>query len=143
MSGNKVLAVDLGEKRIGIAVSDDDRIIARPVGVITHISRIRDVEAILSIAEINEVNHILIGQSLGENGEETRQSRHATRFMQALLEVSEIPVTLWDESFSTQDARSTRVEMRVSRENRRGHLDELAAVIILQSYLDTLRKDES
>jgi putative Holliday junction resolvase len=59
--------------------------------------------------------------------------------LQGLQKQTQIPVILWDESFSTQDARATRIELGVSRKKRAGHMDELAAVIILRSYLDANR----
>jgi putative Holliday junction resolvase len=142
MTGNRIIALDLGEKRIGIAISDPDRIIASPMCVVNHVSRKTDVDAVLRIVKENEANHVVIGNALGENGEETRQSRHAQRFLEAMHAVSDLPVTLWDESFSTNTAQATRVNMGVSREKRRGHLDDLAAAIILQSYLDALRDSE-
>jgi putative Holliday junction resolvase len=143
MTNRCVLALDLGEKRIGIAISDPDKIIAAPYGVIKHISRKIDAAMVLQIADDNSVNTIVIGQALGENGEETRQSRHAQRFMNALSEESNLTIALWDESYSTKTARMTRVTMGVNQKNRRGHLDDLAATIILQSYLEAHRELEN
>ena len=140
MTGSRVLALDLGEKRIGIAISDPSKTIATPFGVITHVSRKIDAALVLQIAEENSVDTIVIGQALGENGEETRQSRHAQRFMKGLSEESNIKITLWDESYSTNTARMTRVAMGVNQKNKRGHLDDLAATIILQSYLEVLHE---
>ena len=136
MTSSRVLALDLGEKRIGIAISDPNRIIATPYGVITHVSRRIDAAQILQIAVENGVDTIVVGQALGEDGEETRQSRHSQQFMKALSEDSKLVIVVWDESYSTKTARKTRVAMGVTRKNRRGHLDDLAATIILQSYLD-------
>src|SRR6266487_3234369 len=84
----------------------------------------------------NEVALIVIGQSYDEEGKPNLAGRRAARFSEALKEQTQIPVILWDESFSTQDARATRIEMGVSRKKRAGHMDELAAVMILRSYLD-------
>ncbi len=143
MTGSRVLALDLGEKRIGIALSDPGRIIATPYGVIPHVSRKIDIAMVLQIADENCVNTIVIGQALGENGEETRQSRHAQRFMKALCEESNLTINLWDESFSTKTAQRSRVAMGVNQKNRRGHFDDLAATIILQSYLEAHRELEN
>jgi len=143
MTMGRVLALDLGEKRIGISISDPGGIIATPFGVIQHVSKRIDAALILQIASENEVNTIVIGEALGENGEETRQSRHAQLFMKALSEESKLEMTLWDESYSTRIAQLTRAAMRVTRKNRRGHLDDLAATIILQSYLDAQREPEN
>jgi putative Holliday junction resolvase len=143
MTGSRVLALDLGEKRIGIAISDLSKTIATPFGVITHVSRKIDVALVLQIAEEKNVDTIVIGQALGENDEETRQSRHAQRFMKALSEESNMKITLWDESYSTNTARMTRVAMGVNQKKRRGHFDDLAATIILQSYLEVLNELEN
>jgi putative Holliday junction resolvase len=67
----------------------------------------------------------------------TRANQRAVRLAEAIRQQSDLPVLLWDESGSTQTARQVRIEMGVSRRNRRGHLDDLAATIILQSYLDS------
>lgn len=143
MTGSRVLALDLGEKRIGIAISDPDGIIATPFGVIQHVSRKIDSALVLQFAEENGVNTIVIGQALGESGEETRQSRHAQRFMNSLIEESNIKITLWDESYSTKSARLARAAMGVNQKNRRGHLDDLAATVILQSYLEAQHELEN
>lgn len=143
MNDGRVLAIDLGEKRIGIAISDPSRIIATPFGVIKHVSRRIDAALILQIAGENDVNTIVIGEALGEQSEETRQSRHAQLFMKALGEESQLAITLWDESYSTKTAQITRAAMGVTLKNRRGHLDDLAATIILQSYLDAQRESEN
>ncbi len=140
MNNGRVLALDLGEKRIGIAISDPGGIIATPYDVIKHVSRRIDIALILQIASENDVNTIVIGEARGEDGEETRQSRHAQLFMKVLSDESQHLITLWDESYSTRTARMTRAAMGVTRKNRRGHLDDLAATIILQSYLDAQRE---
>jgi len=80
---------------------------------------------------------IVIGQSFDEEGNPNLAGRRAARFAEALKEQTNIPVELFDESFSTQDARATRIEMGVSRKKRAGHMDELAAVMILRSYIDS------
>ncbi len=143
MTSGRVLALDLGEKRIGIAISDPDGVIASPYGVIRHVSRRIDAAWILQIASENEVNTIVIGEALDENGEETRQSRHAQLFRKALAEESQFAIFLWDESYSTRTAQLSRAAMGVTRKNRRGHLDDLAATIILQTYLDAQREQEN
>ena len=79
---------------------------------------------------------IVIGQSFDEDGQPNLAGRRAARFAEALQSQTDIPIQLWDESFSTQKARATRIQMGVSRKQRSGHLDEIAATVILQSYLD-------
>jgi putative Holliday junction resolvase len=135
----RILAVDHGEKRIGLAISDPNGTIASPLKVIEHISRMMDAAQVAALAHENDVGLILIGQSFDEEGNPNAAGRRAARFAEALRVQTQIPIQLWDESFSTQDARSTRIEMGVSRKKRAGHLDELAAVMILKSYLESIR----
>ena len=133
----RVLAVDHGEKHIGLALSDPTATIASPLKVIKHVSRLMDAAQVANLASENEAGLIVIGQSFDEEGRPNLAGRRAAKFAESLKQQTHIPVILWDESFSTQDARAARIEMGVSRKKRAGHLDELAAVIILRSYLDT------
>ncbi len=132
----RILAVDHGEKRIGLALSDPNAILASPLKVIEHVSRLVDAAQVADLAAQNEVGLIVIGQSFDEEGQPNLAGRRAARFAEALQTQTQIPVRLWDESFSTQDARATRIAMGVGRKQRGGHLDELAAVMILRSYLE-------
>ena len=133
----RILAVDHGEKRIGLAISDPTATIASPLKVIEHISRTLDAAQVAHLASENEVGLIVIGQSFDEEGRPNLAGRRAAKFAEALQAQTNIPVLLWDEAFSTQDARATRIEMGVSRKQRGGHLDELAAVMILRSYIES------
>jgi len=137
----RVLAVDHGEKRIGLAISDLTGTIANPLAVIQHISRAVDAAQVATIAAENEAGLIVIGQSFDEDGQPNLAGRRAARFAGALQEQTDLPVELWDESFSTQKARAARIQMDVSRKQRGGHLDEIAATVILQSYLDAHLRD--
>jgi putative Holliday junction resolvase len=133
----RILAVDHGEKRIGLALSDPTATIASPLQVIKHVSRLLDAAQVANLANENEVGLIVIGQSFDEEGNPNLAGRRAAKFAEALKEQTNIPIELFDESFSTQDARATRIEMGVSRKKRSGHMDELAAVMILRSYIES------
>jgi putative Holliday junction resolvase len=135
----RILAVDHGEKHIGLAISDPTATIAGPLKVIEHISRLMDAAQVANLATENEVALIVIGQSYDEEGKPNLAGRRAAKFAEVLKEQTQIAVVLWDESFSTQEARAARIEMGVSRKKRAGHMDELAAVMILKSYLDANR----
>jgi putative Holliday junction resolvase len=132
----RILAVDHGEKRIGLAISDPTGTIANPLSVIQHVSRAIDAAQVAAIATEQETGMIVIGQSFDEDGQPNLAGRRAARFAEALQGQTDIPIQLWDESFSTQKARAARIQMGVSRKQRAGHLDEIAATVILQSYLD-------
>ncbi len=79
---------------------------------------------------------IIVGQALDDEGNETPSARHAARLAAAIRCQTETPVEMWDESGTTRAARSAYIQMGVSRRKRSGHLDQIAATIILQTYLD-------
>jgi len=132
----RILAVDPGEKRIGLAISDPTATIAQPLTVLKHISRPVDAAAIAEIARQNQVGLIIVGTTMDDDGLPIPRSRQAERLADALHLQSDLPVQLWDESFSTQEARIARIAMGTTRKKRTGHLDDLAATVILQSFLD-------
>ena len=136
----RILAVDHGEKRIGLALSDATATIASPLNVVEHISRAMDAAQVADIASHNDVRLIVIGQSFDEEGNPNPAGRRAGRFADELKNQTNVPIELWDEAFSTQDARAARIELGVSRKKRAGHQDAFAAVVILQSYLEAHRK---
>lgn len=135
----RILAIDHGEKRIGLALSDTTATIASPLKIIEHISRVIDAAQVADLATQNNVTLIVIGQSFDEEGHPNPAGRRAARFADELKNQTNLPVEMWDESFSTQDARSARIELGVSRKKRSGHQDAFAAVVILQSYLESNR----
>jgi len=135
----RILAIDHGEKRIGLALSDPTQTIASPLKVIKHVSRMIDAAQVAEIANQNDVELIIIGQSLDEDGKPNMAGRRAGRFADELKNQTNIPIEMVDESFSTQIARAARIELGVSRKKRAGHQDEYAAVVILQNYLETKR----
>ncbi|GAB4505171.1 MAG: Holliday junction resolvase RuvX [Anaerolineales bacterium] len=136
----RILAVDHGEKRIGLAISDPSGSIANPLTVIPHASRAIDAAQVAALAAEHEAGRIVVGQSFDEAGRPNLAGRRAARFAEALRQQTDLPVELWDEAFSTQMARAARIQMGVSRNKRAGHLDEMAATVILQSYLDAQRE---
>ncbi len=132
----RVLGVDHGEKRIGLAISDPTGTFARPLSVLRHVSRVVDTASVAALAADNQAELIVIGQSFDENGTPSFEGRRSARFAEVLKSQTTLPVVLWDESLTTQDARSARIRIGASRKDRAGHLDELAATVLLQSYLD-------
>jgi putative Holliday junction resolvase len=134
----RVIAVDPGEKRLGIAVSDPSGTIARPLAVLNHVSYEDNAARIVRIAQEQEAGMILIGQSLDMDGNPTVQGKRASRLADVIRRKTDLKVELWDESFSTQDARSIRIRMGASRKKRSGHLDDVAAAVTLQSFLDAM-----
>jgi len=136
VEGNRILAVDPGEKNLGIAVSDLTGTIANPLTVLDHRSREEDAQRIINLAEDQGAKKIIIGQALNWDGSLSFQARKAVRLSAALQEHSSIPIVLWNEFGSTQTAQDAQQAMGISRRRKGGPLDDLAATVILQSYLD-------
>lgn len=132
----RILAVDPGDVHIGLAISDPTGTIANPLQVLNHVSRLVDAAGIARLAQENGVELIVVGQAFDEEGLPNLSGRKASRLAEAIQTQTSIPVRLWDESGSTQAARSARIALGVRRSKRRGHMDDLAAVVILQTYLD-------
>ena len=132
----RVLAVDPGDVRIGLAVSDPLGIIANPLQVLKHISRNENARRIANIAAEKEAVMIVVGQPLDSYGEVGPAAKKSARLARAIQKFTETEVVLWDESGTTKAAQRAYIEMNVPKKKRRGHLDHIAATIILQSYLD-------
>jgi putative Holliday junction resolvase len=140
----RILAVDPGSKNLGIALSDPTGTIANPLTVLKHVSRHANAAAILEIAEKNDVQVIVVGQSLDQAAQPTFEGRRAARLAAEIQSLpNEIEVILWDESFSTIEAQQARLALGSPRRKRKGHLDDLAATVILQSYLDAHHEQQS
>ena len=138
----RVLAVDPGEKRIGVAVSDLSRTIANPLTVVLHVSRMVDAATIAQLAADQDAALIVVGMPLDEDGLVGFAGRRSERLAEAIRQQTDLPVKFWDESGSTREAQNTRIAMGVNRKKRGGHLDEVAATYILQSYLDDHSENE-
>jgi putative holliday junction resolvase len=133
----RIIAIDPGEKRIGVAVSDPTGTIANPLTVIQHVARAIDAATIAQLALDQDAVKIIVGWTLDEDNNPTPEGRRAVRLADAIRLQIDLPVEMWDESGSTQAAQSARLAMGVSRRKRHGHLDDLAATYILQTFLDT------
>lgn len=136
----RILAVDPGDVRIGIALSDPSGILANPLTIIKHKSRAADASRIGDLAQEHEVELIVVGHPVDAEGEPTPRSRKAKRLAAAIRETSQLTVTMWDEAGSTQAAHQARRALSLGRKKRAEPIDALAATVILQSYLD--RQDE-
>jgi putative holliday junction resolvase len=126
-----VLAVDPGEARIGLAISDPTGTIARPLEVVRHTSRAADVQVILDRAARLGAGLILVGLALDAEGAIGPQARRGLRLAEALRAQTELPVEMYDESDSTLAAR------RAGRDD--SMLDARAAAVFLQEYLNVQR----
>jgi putative Holliday junction resolvase len=131
----RVLGLDLGDARIGVAISDDDRRMAVPLGTI-RTGAPADVRAIAGLVREHGVTLVVVGHPLLLSGVAGERAHHAERFAAALHGLLEIPVELHDERLSTAEAdRALRTAGASGRERRRA-VDRSAATVILQSWLD-------
>lgn len=135
----RILAVDPGSKNIGLALSDPTGTIANPLTIVKHVSRSEDAARIIQLAVEHQAELIIVGQALDDEGIPNFEGRKAARLAAALRAQTDLQVILWDESFSTLTAQSARRELGAPKRKRRGHIDDLAATVILQSYLDAHR----
>ncbi len=124
----RVLAVDPGEVRIGIAISDPLGVVARPLTVLDHISRSDDAQHIIDLARQNEAEKIIVGLPLDQDGGIGHQARKSLRLIEEIRFKTNLEVIAWDESGSTETARSIKPADDL--------LDALAAAVILQDYLN-------
>lgn len=131
----KVLAVDPGEKRLGIAISDPSGTLARPYCVINHQARAKDAQKIVEIAKEEGVQMIVVGWALDSDGGIGYRARKSQRLAKAIETICNLPIKMWDESYTTQKAIESRIKLGLSRKRRTGHLDDLAASILLQDFL--------
>ncbi len=135
----RTLALDLGERRIGVAVSDPGGTIARPVGVIQRRSRAEDFAAIAALVAEHGAARVVVGRPLTLRGEVGPQARWVEDYARALAEALPVPVELWDERYTTATAEEILATVRPPARRRRGDVDAVAAAVILQSFLDAQR----
>lgn len=134
----RVLALDLGDARIGVAISDDDRRVAVPLGTV-RTGAPADVKAIAGLVGEHDVTLVVVGHPLLLSGAEGERAHHAERFASALEAFLPVPVLLHDERLSTVEAEHALRAAGVKGRRRRGVVDRTAATVILQSWLDAAR----
>jgi len=137
---SRLLGLDLGTRRIGVALSDPTGTLASPLSTLPHRSLRRDVERIGDLCREHEVSGVVVGWPRNMDGTAGPAAQQAEAFAEALREGVSIPVDLWDERLSTAAAERALLEGDVRRERRRDLRDQVAAALILQAYLDARRR---
>lgn len=132
----RYMALDVGDRRIGVAISDEDGRVAFPKDTLQRTGLQKDLERILAWAEREQVDEILVGMPLAMDGSEGPQAKKVTRFIKALRERTELSVTAWDERLTTVSAQRALLEADMSRSRRKAVVDKVAAALLLQGYLD-------
>ena len=138
----RVLAVDYGEKRIGLAVSDELGITASPLMTLTRRSDDETVRQIAQLASKLRVAQIVVGLPRRTDAQEGEMERKVKAFAEKLRQKVSVPVVLFDERFTTRIAEQVLLEADLSRRKRKQVRDRLAAVILLQSFLEAQRMRE-
>jgi len=132
----RALGVDPGEKLLGVAVSDESGLIARPLTTLRHTARDADAARIIALVQEQAAGTIVVGYALDGDGKPGPQARHAEKLAAALRELTQLPVLLHDESFSSQEAAESLRAAGKTRRARREQIHSAAAAALLQSYLD-------
>lgn len=138
-----ILAIDYGEKHFGIAISDFKGIIASPLEVISITkNKNRDIiiEEILELAKENQAKTILVGIPQAFTTKQSETVKKVKNFIKSLSEKTKIPITPYDESFSTTHAQNMLISSGQNTKSTRGKIDKIAATVFLQEYLNSNTK---
>jgi putative Holliday junction resolvase len=133
----KVIGIDLGEKRVGVAISDELRF-AHPLCVIIWQNLDKTMDTLMSLAKENEAESFVVGLPRNMDGTMGKGAKQAVRFARRLHAKSNLPVALCDERLTTSQAEKEMIGLGKSRRRRRMTIDEAAAVLILESYMTSV-----
>ena len=140
----RVLALDVGDRRIGVAISDISQILARSLKVIQRGVGQEDFAAVARLVEEYDVEKVVVGYPRSLDGKAHAQAKRVERYADKLTGALAVPVILWDERFSTVSAERLMREAGLRGQKKREKLDAVAAAVILQDYLDSdVRSPES
>ena len=135
----RVLALDLGRKRIGLAISDELGITAQGLETVERRGRRDDIEGLRKLVALRGVTRILMGDPLHMSGDSSRQADYTREFAGELERKTGLPVEFRDERWTSKEAERTLRGSGIANERRKATIDRLSAVILLQGYLDSLR----
>jgi len=130
------LGLDVGDKRIGVALSDPDGILASPLTIINYKDETADIEAIINIISQKQVEQIIVGLPRSMDGSIGKQAEKVEAFVQRLCSHTEVPVEFRDERLTTVAAKRLMQAVTTKKTKRKARDDAIAAALILQGYLD-------
>jgi putative Holliday junction resolvase len=133
----KIAAIDYGSRRIGLAISDELGMFAHPLAVVEHEDRVQQIKKVLEILEKSQVNQVLMGLPKHMDGSERAEALVVKAFADELKQLGKFSVTLVDERLSTVQASRLMREAGRKAKQQKDKIDAAAAVILLQSYLDS------
>ena len=137
----RALCLDVGEKRIGLGISDPLGRLATPYSAIVRRDQQRDIEAVLKVVREEEIALLIVGMPWSLDGSVGPQAERTLAFCRALEAASPVPVETWDERYSSVEAEHRLIEAGVSPSRNRARVDASAAAVILQAYLDARRAE--
>ncbi len=132
----RILGLDVGDRRIGLALSDETATLATGLETLERVGPKKDPNAVVALAQRHEAAEIVVGLPRSLDGSLGPQALKVLEFAESLRARTRLPVHTWDERFTTRLAEQTLLEADVSRRRRRELVDQVAAVLILQSFLD-------
>ena len=135
----RILALDIGERRIGVALSDPSGLLATPLTTIHRRHHTADVDEVLRLVDEHDAERVVVGLPLELSGRRGTQAGRVSAFVRAMAERTQVPVETVDERYSTVQAQRQLRESGVKPSRNRARVDAAAAAIILQSYLDSQR----
>lgn len=141
----RVMSLDFGSKTVGVAVSDALRLTAQGIEIIRRKSESKLRQTLARVVELKkeyEIEKIILGYPKHLNNTEGERCQKTVAFKEMLEKRTGLDVILWDERLTTTEADRTMMEAGVSREHRKEHVDKLAAVFILQNYLEYIRNNQ-
>ena len=135
----RLLGVDFGTVRVGLAVCDSERLIASPLAIYQRRDTAADAAYFRELVKAEEITGLAVGLPVHMSGDEGGKAKEARAFGDWLAQGTGLPVAYWDERYTTADAESHLLEAGLTKKKRKERLDKVAAQIILQSYLDAER----
>lgn len=139
----RIIALDVGQKRIGVAVSDPMGIVAQAVKVVIIKDEAAAIAELAALIKERDAQEIVVGLPLNMNGTESLMTKDVIRFADKLKEAVAVPVKMWDERLTSLQIERDLIFLDVSRAKRKKINDMLAAQIILQNYLDAQKKGDN
>ena len=139
----RIMALDVGSRTIGIACSDALLMTAQGIETIRRTSLENDFNRLRELISEYEVHEVVVGMPKNMNGTKGERAEKTEEFVEKMKAVIDLPVTFWDERLSTVMAERQLIAADVSRKKRKGVIDKMAAVVILQGYLDRLQFSKS
>ena len=133
----RLLGLDVGDKRIGVALSDESATLASGLDTLERVGPRKDLKAIAALVREHLVSDVVVGLPRRLDGSLGEQAQKVLQFMDELRDVVKVPVVSWDERFTSSMATQALIEGNVSRRDRKSVVDKVAATLILQSYLDS------